>query len=119
MARSSVTFPRRASASRTAPTSRAASKSTRPRHKPPPFSYRRRPCPSLAWASFFELNGSTSRVPLLVPRIAVGVVAVALPESQSVFVQQHETAYPLHAFPFVKMLNGHPPRPALFRRQTL
>src|SRR5258708_5600308 len=119
MARSSVTFPPRASASRTAPTSRAASKSTRPRHKPPPFSYRRRPCPSLAWASFFELNGSTSRVPLLVPRIALGVVAVALPESQSVFAQQHEPAPPLHAFPCVEMRHDQPHRPAVFRRQRL
>src|SRR5258708_28424064 len=99
--------------------SRGEMKSTRPRHKPPPFSYRRRPCPSLAWASFFELNGSTSRVPLLFPRIAVGMVAVALPESQSVFVQQHETAHPLHAFPCVEMRHDQTQRPALLGRKWL
>ncbi len=50
-----------------------------------------------------NLKPLASRIPLLFPWVAVGVVAVALPEAESVVVQQHKAADPLHALPGIEM----------------
>src|SRR5258708_7220235 len=84
MARLSAIFPRRASASRTAPTSRAASKSTRPRHKPPPFNEAIFPLstgmnrlqPGGPWWHLSKARGS------VMPRFAVGLALFLLACSQ-------------------------------------
>src|SRR5579863_7102666 len=57
---------------------------------------------------------SVSRVALLFPRIAVGVISVAFPEAQAIFAQQYEAAHPLHAFPGIKMRNNEPAWTAVF-----
>src|SRR5579859_1667609 len=58
---------------------------------------------------------SVSRVALLFPGIAVSVVAVAFPEAQAIFVQQHEAARPLHALPRIKMRNNEATWTTMFR----
>ena len=50
----------------------------------------------------------TSGIALLAPRVAVGVVAVALPEAQPVVVQQQEPSHPFHALPTIEMRHDEP-----------
>src|SRR5262249_56923914 len=52
--------------------------------------------------------GSVTGVPLLFPRVAVVVVAVALPEAGAVFLQQLNPAHPLGALPEVEMRDEQP-----------
>src|SRR5216684_98577 len=118
-ARSLVIFLRRASASKTALTSRAASKSIQPNRKPPQINGRKTPVGEFAWASFFELYLLSARVPLLLPRITVRVISVALPEAQPVVIQHHESAHPLHAFPRIEVRHDQPQWPSMFRCQRL
>jgi hypothetical protein len=47
----------------------------------------------------------SSGVALLFPGVAIGVVAVALPEAEAVSIEQHETARPLDTFPGIEMGN--------------
>lgn len=42
-------------------------------------------------------------VTLLFPGVAIGVVAVSLPEAELVVIEKRETANPLYAFPSVEM----------------
>lgn len=44
-------------------------------------------------------------VALLFPRVTVGVIAVSLPEAETIVIEKHETADPFHAFPGVQMGN--------------
>src|SRR2546425_2541362 len=63
------------------------------------------------------LGQSAASVPLFGPRIAVHVIAVLLPESRQVVVQQLEASYPLRALPEVEMRHEQPGGPAVLRRE--
>lgn len=60
-----------------------------------------------------------SRIAFLFPRVTVSVVAVALPETEAVVIQEHEAADPLDAFPGVEMRNDKAQRAAVFACKRL
>src|SRR5207245_4878896 len=87
---------------------------------PTPASTGRAPSGSIVSTRgfFFKsliVDALSSRIPLLFPRVAVGVVTVALPESQAVLVQQEEPEHPLHALPTIEMRHNEPQRAAMLR----
>jgi len=47
------------------------------------------------------------------------VVAVAFPEAETVFIEEHETANPLDGFPCVEMRNNEAERAAVFGGEWL
>src|SRR4029079_10437419 len=62
---------------------------------------------------------SVAPVPLLVPRIAVVVIAVALPEAGLVLAAKRQAAHPFGALPEVEVRDEEPGRPAVLRRERL
>src|ERR1700751_5280115 len=56
---------------------------------------------------------SDAGVALFFPRGPVGMVAVAFPEAETVFVEQNKTAHPLDAFPGVEVRNDEADRAAV------
>jgi hypothetical protein len=67
----------------------------------------------------FECELLANRVALLFPRVAVGVIAIALPEAKPVVIQQHKSEHPLHALPRIQMRHDQPQRTAVLRREWL
>src|SRR5438552_13476580 len=64
-------------------------------------------------------HASGTGVALLLPGVAIGMIAVALPETEAVVVEQREAADPLDAFPGVEMRNDQAQRCAMFGRERL
>src|SRR5262245_21345983 len=63
--------------------------------------------------------GSIPLVPLLLPRVAAVVVAVALPEPALVVVEQAQPGHPLGALPEVQVGDQQPSRAAVLGGQRL
>jgi len=54
-----------------------------------------------------------SGVALFLPGVAVGVIAVAFPEAETFFIEEHEAAHPFDAFPGVEMRDDQADRAAV------
>jgi hypothetical protein len=61
----------------------------------------------------------TAGVSLLFPGVAVGVVAVAFPETELMVVEEREAANPLDGFPGVEMRNDQAAGAAVFGGERL
>src|SRR5664279_5327771 len=64
-------------------------------------------------------GGSVTLVPLLEPRVTAVVVAVALPETRFVVIEQGEPGDPFRALPEVQVRHQQPHRAAMIDRQRV
>src|SRR6267378_7078168 len=65
------------------------------------------------------LREAPSPIPLFRPRVAPHVIAVLLPESGDVLVDQRETPYPLRALPEIQVRHQQPGGPAVLGCEPL
>src|SRR4051812_38488488 len=76
--------------------------------------HQRENCGESAPKAEIQAHASGAGEALLLPRITIGMIAVALPEAEAVVIQELEPADPLHAFPSIKVRNNQAQRSAMF-----